>query len=342
MMIMPEEKNTKSKKTKQSKQKSVARKKAQKTKKNKELISIIIPCYNEQEVINICHEAVTKVIDDMPFDFEIIYINDGSKDNTLELLTEIYKSDDRVKVINLSRNFGKEAALTAGIDYSKGDAIIVLDADLQDPPSLIPDMVKMWKDTNADVVYGQRLQRDGETWLKKMSAKAFYRVINYISATDVPMNTGDFRLMNRRSVEALNKLREHHRFMKGMFAWIGYKQVPFQYNREARAAGRTKWDYLKLSNLAMEGITGFSIVPLRIATIFGFLISLFAFAFGTYTMLKTLIFGADWPGYASLMIMITFLSGIQLLTIGILGEYIGRIFGETKNRPLYLLDKIME
>lgn len=305
----------------------------------RELVSIIIPCYNEQEVIRTCHEKVLEGIAGLPFDFEIIYINDGSRDKTLGILREINAADKRARVLNLSRNFGKEAAMTAGIDSARGDALIILDADLQDPPSLIPELVKIWKDQGADVVYGQRVEREGETWFKKVTASTFYRLINNISAVEIPRNTGDFRLMNRRAVEALKQLREHHRFMKGLFAWIGYKQIALQYNRAPRAAGTTKWNYWKLSNFAMEGITSFSIVPLRIATFAGFLISLAAFGYGGFIMLKTLFFGRDLPGYASLMVMVTFLSGIQLLTIGILGEYIGRIFGETKNRPLYFIEE---
>lgn len=305
----------------------------------RELISIVIPCYNEQEVIRTCHEKVLEGMAGLPFDFEIIYINDGSRDKTLDILREINAEDKRARVLNLSRNFGKEAAMTAGIDAARGDALIVLDADLQDPPYLIPELIKIWKDQNADVVYGQRVNREGETWFKKVTASMFYRAINNISAVEIPRNTGDFRLMNRRAIDALRKLREHHRFMKGLFAWIGYKQVALQYNRAPRAAGTTKWNYWKLSNFAMEGITSFSIVPLRIATFAGFIISLCAFGYGGFIILITLFFGRDLPGYASLMVMVTFLSGIQLLTIGILGEYIGRIFGETKNRPLYFIEE---
>jgi len=309
---------------------------------SKPLISILVPCYNEQDVINMCHQQITDAIHGLEnqYQFEIVYVNDGSSDDTLAKLLELQSSDKRIVAINLSRNFGKEAAMTAGLDYTKGDAVIILDADLQDPPDLIPAMIERWKDTGADVVYGQRISRLGETWFKKFSAAAFYRVINRISRTDIPINTGDFRLMNRRAIDALNSLREKHRFMKGLFAWIGYEQVPLEYHRQPRAAGRTKWDYLKLANLSLEGITGFSMVPLRMATLFGLLISLCAFIFGAYILLHTLFSGSDVPGYPSLMVMITFLSGIQLMTIGILGEYIGRIFNETKSRPLYLVDKI--
>ena len=313
------------------------------TKQKKELISIVIPCYNEDEVIQLCHTAVAQVIDTLPYDFEVIYINDGSTDETSTLLEKIQKKDKRVTVINLSRNFGKEAAMTAGIDNTHGDAMIILDADLQDPPALIPDMINMWKETGADVVYGQRLHREGETWFKKFSANSFYNVINFLANNvKIPKNTGDFRLMNRRSIDALMQLREKHRFMKGLFAWIGYKQVAFEYNRAPRAAGTTKWNYLKLWHFAQEGIAAFSTTPLRIATICGLLISMFSFIFGGYIFIRTLFFGAEVEGWASIMVALTFLSGIQLLSIGVLGEYIGRIFGESKHRPLYFIDTIQK
>lgn len=309
--------------------------------KNTQVITLIIPCYNEQEMIHICHKAICYTIDTLTdFNFEIIYINDGSKDNTYALLQDIQTQDKRVMVINLSRNFGKEAAMTAGLDFASGDAIIILDADLQDPPHLIPDLIKLWKEHDADVVYGQRLIREGETWFKKFTAYNFYKIINFISDVDIPRNTGDFRLMNKRSVEALKSLKESHRFLKGMFAWVGYKQIPMQYNRAARVAGNTKWNYMKMLDFALEGITGFSITPLRIASLCGFIISLLSFAYGGFIIFKTIFFGEDVAGYASIMVVITFLSGIQLLSIGILGEYIGRIFGETKSRPLYFIDKI--
>ena len=308
------------------------------------LISIVVPCYNEQAVIRTCHEHVAAVADKLEsYRFEIIYVNDGSRDDTFALLKQIAAADRRVRAINLSRNFGKEAALTAGLDNAQGDAVLILDADLQDPPELIPAMLEKWKETGADVVYGQRTSRLGETWLKKFTASAFYNIINRISGrVDIPVNTGDFRLMNRRALDALHELRETHRFMKGLFAWIGYKQVAFPYVRAPRAAGRTKWDYFSLWNLSLEGITGFSITPLRFATLTGFIISFLSFVFGCFIILKTLVEGSSVPGYPSLIVMISFLSGIQLLTIGILGEYIGRIFNETKRRPLYYIDTILE
>ncbi len=307
----------------------------------KETISILVPCYNEQEVIDLCHKEITSIIDNLPYNFEIIYINDGSSDETLDKLQKIQKKDERVIVINLSRNFGKEAAMTAGIDNVSGDALIILDADLQDPPALIPDLINMWKETNADVVYGQRLVREGETWFKKFTANGFYKVINFIASNvEIPRNTGDFRLMNRRAIDALIQLREKHRFMKGLFAWIGYKQVALQYNRAPRAAGETKWSYVGLWKLAMEGIAGFSTTPLRVASFFGLIISILSFIFAAYITIRTIIFGIDVPGWATLTVMISFFSGIQLLSIGILGEYIGRIFGEVKKRPLYFIENI--
>ena len=307
----------------------------------RETLSVVVPCYDEEEVIDLCHEEITKVVDKLPYDIEIVYINDGSKDNTLQKLCALREKDDRVVVINLSRNFGKEAAMTAGIDHVTGDALVILDADLQDPPELIPDLIKMWKKTDADVVYGQRTVREGETWLKKTSAKGFYAIMNFIAhRVEIPKNTGDFRLMNKRSIEALRQLRENHRFMKGLFAWIGYKQVALPYSRAPRAAGYTKWNYVGLWNLAMEGIAGFSTVPLKVASFFGLLISFFAFMFGLFIIIRTIIDGVDVPGYASLTVMISFLSGLQLLSIGILGEYVGRIFGEAKKRPLYFIEHI--
>ncbi len=307
----------------------------------KELISIVIPCYNEEEVIEICHKAVTEAINELPYNFEIIYINDGSTDNTMQILKEIQKTDNRTVIIDLSRNFGKEAAMTAGIDNARGDALIILDADLQDPPSLIPDMIDMWKKSGADVVYGQRMDREGETWFKKFTSNSFYKIMNFMASNvEIPKNTGDFRLMNRRSIDALVQLREKHRFMKGLFAWIGFKQVALQYNRAPRAAGQTKWNYLQLWHLALEGIAGFSTTPLRMASLLGLFISVLSFLFAAFIVVKTLIFGIEVQGWASLSVMIAFLSGIQLLSIGILGEYIGRIFGEAKKRPLYFIDKV--
>lgn len=301
-------------------------------------ISLVIPCYNEEGVIDLCHSAVNNAIKNRPETYEIIYINDGSTDNTLLELKGIQKDDPRVHLIDLSRNFGKEAALSAGLKYASGDAAIILDADLQDPPALIGDFIDAWKESTADMVYGQRITRAGESITKKATASAFYKIINKVTKKfEIPVNTGDFRLVNRQVLDALNGLNEHHRFMKGLFAWVGYKQVALPYHREARVAGQTKWNYLSLWNFSLDGITSFSMVPLKIATFMGVIISIFSFLFGGYILINTLLNGNDVPGYPSLVVMISFLSGIQLLTIGILGEYIGRIFNETKNRPTYLI-----
>lgn len=308
-----------------------------------EKICLIVPCYNEQEVIDACHSRIMGAISALSdYTFEIIYINDGSSDQTLAHLEALNRNDARVTVINLSRNFGKEAAMTAGLDHADGDAVIILDADLQDPPELIAEMIGVWKRENADVVYGQRVSRQGETWLKKFTAFSFYRVINWISRVKIPRNTGDFRLMSKRTVDSLRQLQEHHRFMKGLFSWVGFKQVPMTYHRHPRLAGRTKWDYLKLWNFSLEGITGFSTTPLKMASLLGLLIAIFSVIFGAIIIIKTLTEGRDIPGYASLMVMVTFMGGIQLLSIGLLGEYVGRIFNETKRRPLYLIDKIVQ
>lgn len=306
-------------------------------------ISIIIACYNEEDVVAICHEKVCDAIKDLKYDFEIVYIDDGSRDNTYELLKKLQTADQRMTLIELSRNFGKEAAITAGLDHVNCDAAILLDADLQDPPSLIPEMIKVWEDTGADVVYGQRLVREGETWLKKITANNFYRVINYLLSerVEIPKDTGDFRLMNRRAIEALRLLGERTRFMKGLFAWIGYKQVAFKYNRAPRTAGETKWNYSQLSDFAIEGITSFSTKPLRFSSLCGIAVSIFAFIFGIYTIIMTLVTGADTPGWASLVVITTFIGGVQLLSIGILGEYVGRIFRETKQRPIYFASEVL-
>jgi len=238
--------------------------------------------------------------------------------------------------VDLSRNFGKEIALTAGIDHAKGDSVVVIDADLQDPPELIPELVEHWKE-GYDVVYAKRVARAGERAIKKATAHTFYRVMNKVSKLKLPEDTGDFRLMSRRAVDSLKELREHHRFMKGLFAWIGYRQKAVTYKRDARYAGQSKWNYWSLWNFALEGITSFTTVPLLAASYLGLLTSLTAFIYAVYVVYKTLVYGDPVKGYPSLMVVILFLGGIQLLAIGVIGEYIGRIFNETKRRPLYIL-----
>jgi glycosyltransferase involved in cell wall biosynthesis len=307
--------------------------------KNTELLSIIIPSYNEQEVIQECQSRLSAAVKNINMDVEMIYINDGSTDNTLPLLTHLFAADSRIKIIDLSRNFGKEIAMTAGIDAAKGDAVIVIDADLQDPPELITKMIAKWRE-GFDVVYAKRIERKGESFMKKLTAQLFYKLINKISNTDIPENVGDFRLMSRLAVNALNQIRERKRFMKGLFAWIGFPQTAIEYSRDARFAGETHWNYGKLIKFAVEGISSFTQEPLRLATYAGFLTALSAFIFGIYFITKTLIFGEAVQGFTTLITVILFFSGVQLLSIGILGEYIGHMFIESKQRPLYFVQKI--
>jgi glycosyltransferase involved in cell wall biosynthesis len=299
-------------------------------------ISIVAPAYNEEQNIYPFYERIKKVLDSITENWEIVCVNDGSKDRTLETLVELHNKDKRVKVIDLSRNFGKEIALTAGLDNCKGDLIIPIDIDLQDPPELIPDMIQLWEQ-GYNVVYATRIKREGETFLKKTTAYIFYKIMNKITNINIPRNTGDFRLIDRKVLESLKELRETHRFMKGLFSWVGFNQVSLPYVREKRFAGNTKFNYWKLWNFALEGITSFSTAPLKFATYFGFLVSLLSVIFAIYIVSKTLVYGSDVPGYPSIMVTILFLGGIQLITIGIIGEYIGRIYNEVKKRPLYFL-----
>ncbi|MEM7222420.1 MAG: glycosyltransferase family 2 protein [Pseudomonadota bacterium] len=304
----------------------------------KTVLSIVVPAYNEQEVLEEFHGRLLAVLAPLDVEPDILYVDDGSSDDTPALLQQLKRHDPHVGVISLSRNFGKEAALTAGINHACGDAVVVIDADLQDPPELIPEFIRVWREENADVVYGQRTARDGETWFKKSTASLFYRMMQRIGRVRIPKDTGDFRLMDRRAVEALKQLPEHHRFMKGLFAWIGFKQVAVSYRRDPRYAGETKWNYWQLWNLAIEGFTSYSVTPLKIATYIGMVIAIGAFLYGLIMISRTLLFGNPVAGYPSLLVVVLFLGGIQLLFIGILGEYLGRIFNETKRRPLYLIE----
>lgn len=304
------------------------------------LLSIIIPAYNEDEVLPEFHRRLLAVLDGLSCASEVIYINDGSTDNTLTLLQALHEQDPRVAVLDLSRNFGKEIALTAGLHQAKGDAVIVIDADLQDPPELIPELIKEWHN-GYDVVYAKRARREGETFFKKLSAAAFYRIMQRLSRIKLPEDTGDFRLLSRRAVDALNTLLEHHRFMKGLFTWIGYKQKAVLYDRDPRFAGETKWNYWKLWNLAIEGITTFTTAPLKFSTYIGLCTAFGAFIYGIYMLITTLLFGNPVAGYPSLLVVMLFLGGVQLMSIGVLGEYIGRIFTETKQRPLYFINQYL-
>ena len=303
---------------------------------SKKLLSIIVPAFNEAQGLPEFHGRLSRVLDSLPFNSEMIYVNDGSTDKTLNIIQDLRETDPRIAVIDLSRNFGKEIAMSAGLDYAKGDAVVIIDADLQDPPELISGFIKHWEE-GFDVVYAQRTARKGETLLKKATAYLFYRVIGKVSRITIPEDAGDFRLLSRRAVEALRSLREQHRFMKGLYAWIGYPQKAILYQREPRFAGKTKWNYWKLWNFALEGVTSFTIAPLKISTYLGLIIAFGAFIYAFYIVIKTLAFGDPVKGYPSLMVVILFLGGIQLITLGVIGEYLGRMFDETKQRPLYVL-----
>ena len=299
-------------------------------------LSLIVPMYNEQDNINTFYESITRTMSENSYNFEVICVNDGSKDNTLLLLKELAHRDDRIKVIDLSRNFGKEIAMSAGLKYASGDAIIPIDADLQDPPEVIPLLVNKWFE-GYDVVYATRSRREGETALKKMTAHMFYRVIAKLTKIDIPEDTGDFRLMSKQVVDSINQLPEQHRFMKGIFSWVGYKQTSITYEREARHAGKTSFNYWKLWNFAIEGITSFSFAPLQFASYLGFFVSIPSFLYMIYLIFNTIVWGNSVAGYPSLMVAILFFGGIQLITLGIIGEYIGRIYNESKRRPLFLV-----
>ncbi len=299
-------------------------------------ISVVAPAYNEASVLPQFLDRTKAVLERTGLTWEIILADDGSTDGTRDLALRVRQDDARIGLVSLSRNFGKEIAMTAGLDHSRGRAVVVIDTDLQDPPELIPDMVKLWRE-GYDVVYARRTIRNGETILKRATARYFYRVINGLADRPIPADVGDFRLMSRRAVDALLQLRERHRFMKGLFSWIGFRQTEILYERSARAAGDTKWNYWKLWNFSIEGITSFSMRPLQFSSYFGFLIAIFAALYGIFIIIYTTVFGISVPGYPSLMVAVLFLGGIQLVTLGIIGEYIGRISTETKQRPLYFV-----
>ena len=308
-------------------------------KEQKKILSIVSPVYNEAENLGEFYSRVINATDNLNLEIEIIYINDGSQDSTIDIITKQRQIDNRITIIDLSRNFGKEIALTAGLDYSSGDAVIVIDTDLQDPPELIPKLVEKWRE-GYDVVNAKRIKRKGESLLKKVMSYIYYRLLFYLSDINVPKDTGDFRLLNKNALDALLKLREKHRYMKGLFVWVGFKQKEIEYEREARFKGKTKWDFFNLFNLAFDGLTSFSIMPLRLASTIGFLSALIGFFYGAVIVFKTLFFHEPVAGFTSLVVLVTFFGGIQLLSIGIIGEYIGRIFNETKNRPLYVVKNI--
>lgn len=302
------------------------------------MISIVSPFYNEQAVIHMFFKEIEAVMDNTNEPYEIICINDGSNDNTLALLLKERERNPKIKILDFSRNFGKEAALSAGLDYAKGDAIIPIDVDLQDPPELIPLMIEKWREGN-EVVLAKRIDRSTDTFLKRTTAKFFYKLHNIISERPIPENVGDYRLMDKVVVEAIKQIPERQRFMKGLFSWVGFKTVEVEYARSERAAGDTKFSGWKLWNFALEGITSFSTMPLRAWSYLGLFIAMSAFSYGLFIITKVIAYGTDVPGYASLLVTILFLGGIQLMGMGMLGEYIGRIYFESKSRPLYLIRK---
>ena len=304
-----------------------------------DLISIVVPAYNEESGLEEFCRRVEEVMTGAQLRFEIVFVNDGSTDGTLAELRRLRGKSDAITIVNLSRNFGKEIAMTAGIAHARGDALVIIDADLQDPPELIPEMVAAWRE-GFDTVYAQRASREGESWLKKFTARAFYRVVAELGPAPIPPNVGDFRLISRRLANALLRLPEQHRFMKGLYAWVGFPHKAITFNRDARFAGTTKWNYWKLWNLALEGITSFTIAPLKMATYLGLTVAVFAFAYGAYILIRTLFVGDTVQGFPTVIVTVLFLGGVQLIVLGLLGEYLGRVFNETKRRPLYLAESV--
>ncbi len=302
-------------------------------------IDIIIPAYNEEEALPFLFERLEKIMkENSNYEFEILFINDGSKDKTLELIKKQREIDSRISYVDLSRNFGKEIAMIAGLDYSTGDAVIFIDADLQDPPELIPELIRYWEE-GYDDVYARRKSRQGETFFKKFTSKMYYKILQKMSKVEIQIDTGDFRLLDRRCVNALKKLRESQRCSKSMFSWIGYKKKEVLYDRDPRVAGKTKWNYKRLVDLAIDGITSFTTSPLRLSTFIAIPTFVALVIYFIYVIIKCFVVSEPIQAYQAIILLILFFSGIQILLFGIMGEYLGRIFNETKNRPLYLINE---
>jgi glycosyltransferase involved in cell wall biosynthesis len=300
-------------------------------------VTLLIPAYNEEPVLPALYDRLQKLASSQPsYDFEFLFVNDGSRDGTLPLIKQLAHKDSRVSYVDLSRNFGKEIAMIAGIDHVDSDAMVIIDADLQDPPELIPKMIELWEQ-GYDDIYARRSKRLGESWLKRTTSSLFYKVLQRSTSIPIQRDTGDFRLLDRRCIDALKQIRERERYTKGFFSWIGFNKKEITYVRDPRAAGETKWNYTKLFNLAIDGIVSFTTAPLRISTVLGMVVSIVAFAYILYLLIRPLYGVPTGGGYSSLMAVILFLGGIQLLSLGIIGEYIARIFNETKQRPLYLV-----
>ena len=302
-------------------------------------ITILVPAYNEEESLNALYERISKIMNLMEnYEFELLFINDGSKDKTLSMIKELRSKDNRVCYVDFSRNFGKEIAMIAGLDYATGDCVIIMDADLQDPPELIPQMVELWEQ-GYDDVYAKRRSRAGETWLKKFTSKMYYKVLQSLTKVEIQKDTGDFRLLDRRCVNALRKMRENGRCSKSMFSWIGYNKKEIMYDRDPRFAGQTKWNYKKLIDLAIDGITSFTTSPLRIATYISIPTFLTLLIYFIYVIVKCIRLNIAIQAFQATILLILFFAGIQIILIGIMGEYLGRIFNESKNRPLYLVNE---
>lgn len=303
------------------------------------LISILVPCYNEESTLPLFYKEVRKIVDKYTvYDWELLFINDGSQDSTIDVIKRLYAEDKMISYINLSRNYGKENAMLAGFDYAKGNCVIIMDADLQDPPSLIPEMLTYWENGFQDV-YAKRRSRGKEGWMRNKLSLLFYRILDASTRYEILQNVGDFRLLDRKCIDALKQLRENERYTKGLFCWIGYKKKELIFDRGDRVAGNSKWGYSALFNLAIEGITSFTTAPLRIATMIGLLVAIWALGYMVWIIFKVLYWGDPVAGYPTIMTVILFLGAIQLISIGILGEYIGRIFNEAKRRPAYLIDE---
>lgn len=306
----------------------------------RESLSVVVPCYNEEAVIRQAHQRLSEVMNGTGLPYEIIYVNDGSQDSTLEILRELQASDENVRVVSFSRNFGHQVAVTAGIDCTIGDAVVLIDADLQDPPEVILEMLEKWRE-GYQVIYGKRESRDGESAIRLFVTGRFYRLINSISDVPIPLDTGDFRLMDRRIVDVLKKMPERDRFLRGMVSWVGFKQLALPYARHSRAAGKSKYPYTKLFLLAADGIMSFSLVPLRIAFLLGVMTAVLAVVGIIYALILRLFTGIWTPGWTLMFIVISLLGGTTLVCLGIIGEYVGRIYRELKRRPLYVVDELL-
>ena len=305
-----------------------------------QLLSVVCPVYNEESNVAAFFKRVSKVMRKHAQSFEVVFVNDGSCDGSLRVLKALHERHENIAIVDFSRNFGKEVAITAGLDHARGDAVVIMDGDLQHPPESIPDFIFGWRE-GYDVVYGVRNNREGESWLRRSTAEVFYKIMQRIGEVEIPANAGDFRLLSRKAVDAVTTLREHHRFMKGVFAWVGFptKAVPFDV--EQRHSGTTKWNYWKLWNFSIEGVTAHTLAPLRVSTYLGLVVAALSFLYGFYIIVKAAIIGDPAPGFPTIATLVLFLGGVQLIVLGVIGEYLGRIFNETKGRPLYITNAVV-